>query len=100
MLAVEAQSMFQRYFLIYGTKEVWDDVERIRLPVDTIKLARPNEYDIWLKSESRITVKSDNIWFDPTRTKTPKHDKDIAITPDFNNSALTFGPTFSTLLKS
>lgn len=79
MLAVEAQSMFQRYFLIYGTKEVWDDVERIRLPVDTIKLARPNEYDIWLKSDSRITVKPDNIWFDPTRTKSPKHDKDIAI---------------------
>ena len=24
----------------------------------------------------------------------------MAITPDFNNSALTFGPTFSTLLKS
>ena len=23
----------------------------------------------------------------------------MAITPDFNNSALTFGPTFSTLLK-
>ncbi len=79
MLAVEAQSMFQRYFLIYGTKEVWDDVERTRLPVDTIKLARPNEYDIWLKSEARITVKADNIWFDPTRTKSPKHDKDIAI---------------------
>lgn len=79
MMAVEAQSMFQRYFLIYGTKEVWDDVERIRLPVDTIKLARPNEYEIWLKSEARITIKADNIWFDPTRTKTPKHDKDIAI---------------------
>src|SRR5699024_5657113 len=63
----------------YGTKEVWDDVERIRLPVDTIKLARPNEYEIWLKSEARITIKADNIWFDPTRTKTPKHDKDIAI---------------------
>ena len=28
------------------------------------------------------------------------NDKDIAITPDFNNSELTFGPTFSTLLKS
>ena len=26
-------------------------------------------------------------------------DKEIAITPDLNNSALTFGPTFSTLLK-
>ena len=79
MMAVEAQSMFQRYFLIYGTKEVWDDVERIRLPVDTIKLARPNEYEIWLKSEARITIKADNIWFDPTRTKSPKYDKDIAI---------------------
>lgn len=79
MMVVEAQSMFQRYFLIYGTKEVWDDVERIRLPVDTIKLARPNEYEIWLKSEARITIKAENIWFDPTRTKTPKHDRDIAI---------------------
>ena len=79
MLAVEAQSMFERYFLIYGTKEVWDDVERTRLPVDTIKLARPNEYDIWLKSEARITVKADNIWFDPTRNKEPKNPKDIAI---------------------
>ena len=58
MMAVEAQSMFQRYFLIYGTKEVWDDVERIRLAVDTIKLARPNEYEIWLKSEARITIKA------------------------------------------
>jgi len=79
LMAVEAQSMFDRYFLIYGTKEVWDDVERIRLPVDTIKLARPNEYDIWLKSEARITVKAANIWFDPTRRKEPKHPKDISV---------------------
>lgn len=79
MLAVEAQSMFDRYFLVYGTKEVWDDVERKRLPVDTIKLARPNEYDIWLKSEARITIKADNIWFDPTRTKESKNPKDITV---------------------
>lgn len=79
MMAVEAQSMFDRYFLVYGTKEVWDDVERKRLPVDTIKLARPNEYDIWLKSEARITIKADNIWFDPTRTKESKNPKDITV---------------------
>ncbi len=79
MLAVEAQSMFQRYFLIYGTKEIWDDVERTRLPVDTIKLARPNEFDLWLKSDSRITIKADNIWFDPTRTKEAKKPKDITV---------------------
>lgn len=79
LMAVEAQSMFDRYFLVYGTKEVWDDVERTRLPVDTIKLARPNEYDIWLKSPHRITIKSANIWFDPTRTKEPKHSTDICV---------------------
>lgn len=79
LLAVEAKSMFDRYFLIYGTKEVWDDVEHIRLPVDTIKLAWPNEYEIWLKSESRTTVKADNIWFDPTHSKQPKNPNDIAI---------------------
>ena len=79
MMAVEAQSMFDRYFLIYGTKEVWDDVERTRLPVDTIKLARPNEFDIWLKSDARITIKADNIWFDPTRTKEAKNPKDITV---------------------
>lgn len=79
LLAVEAQPMLDRYFLIYGTKEVWDDVERTRFPVDTIKLARPNEYEIWLKSDKRITVKSDNIWFDPTRKKQPRHPKDISV---------------------
>ena len=79
LMAADAQSMFDRYFLIYGTKEVWDDVERTRLQVDTIKLARPNEYEIWLKSEQRIMVKAENIWFDPTRRKEPKHPKDIAV---------------------
>lgn len=79
LLAVEAQPMLDRYFLIYGTKEAWDDVERTRLPVDTIKLARPNEYDIWLKSDKRITIKADNIWFDPTRTREPKNPKDICV---------------------
>jgi len=79
LMSVEAQSMFDRYFLIYGTKEVWDDAARIRLPVETIKLARPNEYDIWLKSNRRIMVKPENIWFDPTRRKVPRHDKDIAV---------------------
>ena len=79
LLAIEAQPMLDRYFLIYGTKEAWDDVERTRLPVDTIKLARPNEYDIWLKSDKRITIKADNIWFDPTRTREPKNPKDICV---------------------
>lgn len=79
LLAVDAKDMIDRYFLIYGTKEVWDDVERTRFPVDTIKLARPNDYENWLKSPYRKTVKSDNIWFDPTRTKRPKHPQDLAV---------------------
>lgn len=79
LMAVEAQDMIDRYFLIYGTKEVWDDVERTRFPADTIKLARPNEYEIWLKSPYRKTVKADNIWFDPTRLKQPKFADDLAV---------------------
>ena len=79
LMAVEAQDMIDRYFLIYGTKEVWDDVERTRFPADTIKLARPNEYEIWLKSPYRKTVKADNIWFDPTRLKQPKFANDLSV---------------------
>lgn len=72
LLNVEAQSMLERYYLIYGTKEVWDNVERIRLTVDTVKLARPNEYELWLKSDKRLTVKTKNIWFDPTCSRSSK----------------------------
>jgi len=61
------EEMLGRYTLIYGTKDCWDNQLRTRLPVETLKLAWPNEYDIWLKNSSRRKmVMSDQIVFDPT----------------------------------
>lgn len=61
------EEMLGRYTLIYGTKDCWDNQLRARLPVETLKLAWPNEYDIWLKNSSRRKmVMADQIVFDPT----------------------------------
>lgn len=64
---VGVEEMLQRYTLIYGTKDVWDNQLRIRLPVATLELAYPNEYQFWLKSGThRRMVLPENIVFDPT----------------------------------
>jgi len=60
--------MFLRYVLIYGTKDVWDKRVRTRLPAETLRLAWPNEYDLWLKNPAkRLMVMQDQIVFDPTQ---------------------------------
>ncbi len=59
--------MLTRYVLIYGTKDVWDNQTRTRLPAETLKLAWPNEYEFWLKNSSRRKmVLQEQIVFDPT----------------------------------
>ncbi len=64
---VGVEEMLERYTLIYGTKDVWDNRLRIRLPVATLELAYPNEYQFWLKSGvHRRMVLPENIVFDPT----------------------------------
>ena len=44
--------MLSRYILIYGTKDVWDSVQRTRIPAESLKLAWPNEYELWLKKSN------------------------------------------------
>jgi putative DNA primase/helicase len=64
---VGVKEMLERYTLIYGTKDVWDNQLRIRLPVATLELAYPNEYRFWLESGvHRHMVLPENIVFDPT----------------------------------
>ena len=64
---IGVEEMLQRYTLIYGTKDVWDNQLRIRLPVATLELAYPNEYQFWLKSGNhRRMVLPEHIVFDPT----------------------------------
>ena len=59
--------MLTRYVLIYGTNDVWDNQIRTRLPAVTLKLAWPNEYELWLKNSSRRKmVLQEQIVFDPT----------------------------------
>lgn len=59
--------MLTRYVLIYGTKDVWDNQTRSRLPAETLKLAWPNEYELWLKNSTRRKmVLPEQIIFDPT----------------------------------
>lgn len=63
------EEMLRRYVLIYGTKDVWDKQTRSRVPVETLKLAWPNEYDSWLKDQKkRQMVLPEHITFDPTMT--------------------------------
>lgn len=38
---------------------------------DAIRMAHPNEFDVWLKSPSRATISPENIWFDPSDERRP-----------------------------
>ncbi|OOR89817.1 DUF5906 domain-containing protein [Moraxella bovis] len=81
-------SIFEQYWYIQGTKEVFNFKTGKRQPIETLRLEFPNEFDAWNKSKNRQKVEVDNIWFDPTRTKTAPHGenyintfKDFAIQP-------------------
>lgn len=63
--------MLERYALIFGTKEIWDNRLKTRFLAETIRMAHPNEFDVWLKSPSRATISPENIWFDPSDDKRP-----------------------------
>lgn len=66
-------SIFEQYWYVQGTKEVFNFKTYKRQPVDTLRLEFPNEFDAWNKSKSRQKVESDNIWFDPTGKKRPQN---------------------------
>lgn len=81
-------SIFEQYWYIQGTKEVFNFKTGKRQPIETLRLEFPNEFDAWNKSKNRQKVEVDNIWFDPTRTKTAPHGenyintfKDLSIQP-------------------
>lgn len=86
--AKEYKSIFDQYWYIQGTKEVFNFKTGKRQPIETLRLEYPNEFDAWNKSEYRQKVESHNIWFDPTKKRTPKDGenhintfKDLPIAP-------------------
>lgn len=92
--AIAFADIFEQFWYIQGTKEVYNHETGERWPIDTLRLDRPLEYDIWLKSDRRQKVKNTNIWFDPTRKRKPKESenyintfKGLPLAP-FNNKEL------------
>lgn len=86
--AQEYKSIFDQYWYIQGTKEVFNFKTGKRQPIETLRLEYPNEFDAWNKSEYRQKVESHHIWFDPTKTKTAPNGenyintfKDLTIQP-------------------
>lgn len=65
-------SMLERYYYIDTTEEAWDVVKRQRCKLTAVKHKNPNNYDTWYKSQSRLDIEPENIWFDPTGDRRPK----------------------------
>lgn len=65
-------NMLERYYYIDTTEEAWDVIKKQRCKLTAVKHRNPNQYDIWYKSEARIIIEPENIWFDPTGDKRPK----------------------------
>lgn len=82
----EHQNIFDQYWYIQGTKEVFNFKTGKRQPIETLRLEYPNEFDVWNKSEHRRKVESDNIWFDPTYQKRPANNENYINT--FNDLAI------------
>lgn len=70
-VAQEYQSIFEQYWYIQGTKEVFNFKTGKRQPIETLRLEFPNEFDVWNKSDNRQKVEADNIWFDPSGKRQP-----------------------------
>lgn len=85
--AKEYKDIFEQYWYVQGTKEVFNFKTGKRQPIETLRLEYPNEFDIWNKSEKRQKVESHNIWFDPTKRRVAIGEnyintfKDLAIQP-------------------
>lgn len=65
---------FERYYLIYGTKEVWDSQEHERFEAKAIELDDKKTYDSWIESPSKKRVFQRNIWFDPSLQRKPANE--------------------------
>lgn len=74
--------IFDQYWYIQGTKEVFNFKTNKRQPIETLRFEFPNEFDAWNKSECRQKVPQDNIWFDPSCNRRPLYDENYINTFD------------------
>ena len=67
----DISGFFERYTLIYGTREVWDSVERERYEAKSLELLNKDAFNTWVKSSAKKIVMPRNIWFDPSNNRRP-----------------------------
>lgn len=65
------KGFFDRYYLIFGTKEIWDSQEHERFEAKAIELDDKDAFDSWIKSPFKKRVYQRNIWFDPSFNRKP-----------------------------
>lgn len=63
---------FERYVLIHGTQEVWDDLRRRRIPAKALQLALGDFFKTWQNSSARRDVYPEQIIFDPSMRVDPQ----------------------------
>lgn len=63
--------IFERYYLIEGTDEAWDNREYERIKVSTLSHSKPKTYKDWKESTAKKIIRKENIMFDPTGKKEP-----------------------------
>ena len=59
--------ILQRYIYLYPTSEVWDTETREVVPINNLRVAIADCFDMWVKSDKRREVHKSRLVFDPTR---------------------------------
>lgn len=60
--------LLENFTLIYGTEQVWDGKERVMMLVRHLRIAYGSAVvKMWLESDSRRTIRQDELIFDPAR---------------------------------
>lgn len=58
-------SALNRYIYLYGSQDVWDVVERAKMPIAVLRIAIANVYDEWSKHPRRRQIRHAELVFDP-----------------------------------
>ena len=69
----ELKMMNERFVVIEGTTDVWDNLTWRRTALLTLRASHASEYDIWIKSNYKQMVDKTRVVFDPSGKEIPKN---------------------------
>lgn len=68
----DVSAVLERFVLLEGTTNVWDDQKRKVWGMDALKVALGSTYKFWLDSPTRKMIDADKLVFDPTQQCDPE----------------------------